>query len=309
MKIFGPGTISTGDFEFNTTFTPDSQTVFFTRATVDFSHIAIFSAKRLGNGWTAAAPVIFSGCFRDTDPFVSPDGKKLYFCSDRPVGALGKPNGEYSIYYAELAAGNIISPPIYLPIPGVSNLFYPSVAASGNLYFSVFTGQDADIYMSAWHDGKYENPVKLKFNTSNLADFDPVVASDESFIIFTSSNRKGYGSTDLWISFRIDGNWNEPVNMGATINSSGREATPGLSPDNQTLYFSAYREKANGPLPDCGTPASNISGLLHSVWNGLPNIYQISISDIKQPEKSNDNSQKIKSLPKLKKNTIGHKQL
>ena len=44
-----------------------------------------------------------------------------------------------------------------------------------------------------------------------------LVAPDESYLIFSSRDRAGYGSGDLFVSFRTaDGGWTEPQNMGPT---------------------------------------------------------------------------------------------
>src|ERR1700677_2094073 len=72
-RIFGKGVISTGDFVFNAAFTPDNKTVFFSKATVNFGYIAIFSSVWNGSSWAEPKAVSFTGFYRDTDPFVSAD--------------------------------------------------------------------------------------------------------------------------------------------------------------------------------------------------------------------------------------------
>ena len=100
--IFGEGKISAGDFVFNTSFTRDGNTVFFSKATVNWNYIAIFYAERTVSGWSGPKPVNFTGTFRDTDPFVSADGKRLYFASDRPVGGADFKDYDYHYFYVEL---------------------------------------------------------------------------------------------------------------------------------------------------------------------------------------------------------------
>jgi hypothetical protein len=52
----------------------------------------------------------------------------------------------------------------------------------------------------------------------------------------------GYGSLDLWMMTRetIDANWESAVNLGPTVNTTGDEMWPILSPDGLELYFSGY---------------------------------------------------------------------
>src|SRR5882757_10661825 len=83
-RIFGKGSISDGDFIFNASFTTDGNTCFFTKATINWNYLAIFYSTRKNGEWAIPQPVPFTGVYRDTDPFVRADGKRLYFASDRP---------------------------------------------------------------------------------------------------------------------------------------------------------------------------------------------------------------------------------
>ena len=72
---------------------------------------------------------------------------------------------------------------------------------------------------------------------SDQKDHDPYVASDESFLIFTSERAGGKGGKDLYISYRrADGSWRVPQNMAA-INTRGNEWCPMMSPDGRYLFF------------------------------------------------------------------------
>jgi len=286
-RIFGNDIISTGDFEFNASFTPDGKTVFFSKATINFAYIAIFYSRLQGTKWSAPAAVSFTGVYRDTDPFVSADGKRLYFSSDRPVNGKPYADYDYKYFYVNLDGNKVVSQPVLLNLPLASgmNPLYPSFADNGNIYFfSIDAGKDADIYMCAYDHGSYLPPVKLPFNDPKFFDFDPVIAHDESFIIFASNSRKGVGGMDLWVSFKNSGTWGEPVNMGDKVNTKGNDGAPGLSRDDRTLYFSSFREKINRPLYKNGKPTTKeIFDLMHSAKNGLRNIYEINIADLKRP--------------------------
>ena len=285
-RIFGKNVISTGDFEFNASFTPDSKTVFFSKATVNFGYIAIFYSIEKNGKWASPEAVNFTGTYRDTDPFVSADGKRLYFSSDRPVNGKPYVDYDYKYFYVELNGNKIISEPVLLDLslPAGIKPSYLSFADNGNAYYFSSNGNnDADIYMSAFKNGGYLPPVSLPFNDKKGFDFDPVVAKDESFIIFCSNNRKGYGSGDLWVSFKKGETWGEPINLGSKINTKGNDGAPGLSRDNKTLYFSSFKEIADRPkYKNDKITTQAILDLLHSTKNGLRNIYEISISDMSE---------------------------
>ncbi|MDO3643929.1 hypothetical protein [Mucilaginibacter sp. L3T2-6] len=285
-RLLGEGKISAGDFVFNTSFTRDGNTVFFSKATVNWNYIAIFYAERTVSGWSDPEPVNFTGTFRDTDPFVSADGKRLYFASDRPVGGADFKDYDYHYFYVELNGSKVVSKPVLfnLPLPDGIRINYLSFADNGNAYFHSADGKgDGDIYVCKLKNGKYLPPEPLSFNDKRYFDFDAMVAHDESFIIFSSPNRKGLGGADLWVSFKKDTSWSEPVNLGSKINTKGSDNAPGLSRDDKKLYFTSYHERAaERPIyKDGKATAAAINKLLHSTKNGLRNIYEIDISDLK----------------------------
>lgn len=68
----------------------------------------------------------------------------------------------------------------------------------------------------------------------------PAISCDGKTLFFASTREGGQGGTDLWMSsLREDGIWDEPVNMGKTINTNGDEEAPYIAPDGITLYFSS----------------------------------------------------------------------
>lgn len=59
-------------------------------------------------------------------------------------------------------------------------------------------------------------PGMLPAEAAEFNDHDPFIAPDESCLIFSSNRPGGYGSNDLYISFRNDNDtWTAPRNMGA----------------------------------------------------------------------------------------------
>jgi len=73
-------------------------------------------------------------------------------------------------------------------------------------------------------------------------DAKPSISADGLTIYFGSNRPGGYGGFDLWMSTRatITDNWDAPVNLGSTINSSADEAFSYISTDGLELYFNEY---------------------------------------------------------------------
>lgn len=91
-NVFGEAAISSKVFEFNASFTPDGKTVFFTKALLpDWRRISIVSSTYNGKTWSQPKLASFSGQYRDADLYITPDGNKLVFISDRPPPIQKKP--------------------------------------------------------------------------------------------------------------------------------------------------------------------------------------------------------------------------
>src|SRR5581483_905732 len=278
--IFAEGVISTGDMELNAAFTPDGRTLYFTRRTPRPQMWFILVSHFRNGRWGAPEMAEFSGQYSDFDPIISPDGSKLFFCSNRPVD--GQPRPDFDIWVAEKAAGGWGAPRhLDAPVNTKAAEFYPSVTADGTLYFS--SNREGgkgrgDIYRARMVDGKYAAPENLgDAINSQYFEGDPFIAPDESYLVFVSYGRPdGLGDGDLYISYRRDGVWTAAKNLGPGINSSALDFCPVVSPDGKYFFFTSERGFADAPLPG----RRNFDQLLKQIRgprNGLGDIYQVDI--------------------------------
>ena len=249
-EIFAPGVISAAAHEAAPAFTRDGNTVYFQRSSAAQSTILV--SHRVNEGWSSPEIAPFSGQWNDMEPAMAPDGKSLVFISDRPVESGGKPIKSH-FQDKEHIGGNLWrvrrtdsgwSAPEHLSavVNFNTTIFAPSVVADGSLYFMSWNTQTNhfQLYRSQYRDGVFSAPVPPSFSDGKSSDVDPAVAPDESFMVF-GSGRLPKRSMDLFIVFKQNGAWGEPVWMGDTINSPGSDAEPRLSPDLKTLYFSSER--------------------------------------------------------------------
>ena len=100
-----------------------------------------------------------------------------------------------------------------------------------------------DIYISLLQSGKWSEPKNLgkKINTT-FQELSPSLSADGRFLYFASNGRKGYGSFDIYYSERLDDswtNWSVPVNMGANVNSEGRELFYRTYPEQKFALFTS----------------------------------------------------------------------
>lgn len=283
--LFAPGVISTADFEFDASFTPDGKTVYFSKGDPAYNRITVVESHLKGMRWGKPEVASFSGVWKDTDAHVTPDGKKLYFVSNRPTDGSNTARKDYDIWYVDAQLNGTWGTPHHLdgPINTDGNEAYPSVTRDGTMYFEASRAEHpgTHIYRSHLVNGLYTPPELINFS-GKANDINPAVACDGSFMIFASRERGGEGSSDLFISFsRPDRTWSEPVNLRPAINSQFADTAPGLSPDNRKLYFSSSR--IDEPLVR-STPANYqlLQRELHSIQNGLLNIYEVELGDLRR---------------------------
>lgn len=178
-----------GDTALSPAFSPDGQTMLFTRQA---NHSAtIMEAHRTDGGWSQPQPASFSGTYPDTDPAFGPGGSYLVFASARPIpGVRAKALTLWSVKRSGQGWGT----PVHLP-PSVNVLpyeFAPSIASDGTLYFM---GSDAArhhrLFRARLHGDAYETAEPLTFSTAATKDADPLVAPDQSFVLFVSAGRSG----------------------------------------------------------------------------------------------------------------------
>jgi Tol biopolymer transport system component len=286
-QLFAEGIVSTGASEFGSTFTPDGQEFYYAISGIPVQVIAFM--KFQDGRWTQPQIPNFSGRYSDWDLNFSPDGKKLYFTSDRPVTGTGDPLDNSNLWVVEKTnrvwgKPRELGPPINTD--GYEN--YPSVTNDGTLYYfhsEKRDSRDPDVYYSRLKNGKYMKPVRLgKAINSQYHEWDPFIAPDESFLIFGSVDRPGgYGGCDLYISFRKqDGSWTQAVNMGESINTEANEFCPNVTSDGKYLFFTSRRRRPiELPLQNPITHEEKMK-MVGSPGNGEGDIYWVDAKIIEE---------------------------
>ena len=263
-EIFSDGVISDANEQWRITFTPDGETAYFAES-VDFfpftRKATIYVSVYVDGRWSTPVVAPFSGTHSDIDPFISRDGRRLYFSSIRPVGGVLR--GDIDIWMVERRATGW-SDPIRLgpEVNSPADELYPSASADGTLYFASGPsrpqrGGNFDIY-SAQRNGDGFAPRKPLGPGVNTApttpeptlqaawEFNPEISPDGRTIVFTSLRPGGFGLGDLYVSHLENGVWRAARNLGPRVNTDADEYHPTLSRDQRDLYFvRRMRNKGN----------------------------------------------------------------
>jgi Tol biopolymer transport system component len=239
-KIFLPGIVSNDGLDFNACFSPDGKTFYFSRSRN--GKYIIMECRYDGNKWSGAkSSPLFDTSFSNTDPFIATDGS-LYFISNRPRNNTDTLD-DYDIYRMSQRGDSYLAPEEITSVNSDSTEYYVSVSASGNIYFASYREGQLDLFVSKRKDKGYEIPVNLgPVINSASNEHDPLVAADESFLVFNSDRPGGFGEADLYISHYRDGAWQMPVNMGSRINTGTYEYCPYLTPDGKYFFYSSEQE-------------------------------------------------------------------
>jgi len=277
-EIFAPGIISTGLSELNAVFSPDGSEFYFCVGYVSGT-VSIFQVKLENEIWSKPRLLPFASRFGDIDVTLSPDGNIILFSSRRPLPGSDKPKDDNDFWMVKRFKdtwGN----PIYLgeDINSSSHDYYPMMTNDGTIYFSSQREGDGtnNIYRSKLINGRYSKAEKLgdAINTKHR-EFDPYISPDESIIIFTSNRPDGYGSGDLYISFKNkNGIWTEAKNMGDKINTSGSEYCAMITPDGKYLFFTGARRKGR-LIPEKPLTYKDFRIIHNTHKNGFSNIYWV----------------------------------
>lgn len=183
-------------------------------------------------------PHYFDSKFSDYAPVVTDDGKYLYFTSQR--AARDKKD---NIWAAENLSGVWGRPFLVKGLSDDNNQSLGSINCdSGIFYLSGRFGRhsrNSNLYKIYKNNGKWGKPELIQGQVNSKAnEYNPFVFEDR-LMFFASTRDENIGETDLYVSEKIDGVWQKPVNLGTTINTTGNEISPYFHWNGTSLFFAS----------------------------------------------------------------------
>lgn len=193
------------------------------------------------------------------------NGGKLYFVSARnesrrDYGWNDQPT--LDIYVAENIAGTFKNPNL---LEGdVNTKFNEGTVAlhsdNKTIFFTRNAYEDGDyqknekgigqlkIYQAKLVNGEWQDISPLPFTSKDYATANPSLSPDGDYLYFSSNMPGGYGNSDLYkVAINDDGSFGEPQNLGAKVNTEGRENFPFVDKDGH-LFFSSDGHLGMGGL-------------------------------------------------------------
>jgi len=192
--------------------------------------------SRMENGqWTAPTTAPFSAANQgDDSPFLSPDGRKIFFISQRPP-VIGKQAPKKERIWVTERISEGWSEPRLLPdiINSMDGIHWQfSVDNEGNLYFGARGGHEGEIYWAKYKDGQFSIPEKLEseINAAGIYNYAPYIYPDGRLLLFSRSRAKD--PAKIFVSVKQkDGTWTEAKML---LDNAAR---PAVVPNGEVLFF------------------------------------------------------------------------
>lgn len=194
---------------------------------------------------------------------------KVVFASARDTGGIAKKTFKWTnksftnLYSAELKVDGTLGKPerFEKKINSKFNESTPVFTKDGktmyftrNNYLDGKRGRDEQkitllkLYKAEFLNGKWINITELPFNSDQYSTAHPALSVDEKKLYFASDMPGTLGQSDLYsVTINSDGSFGTPKNLGAAINTEGRETFPFISADNE-LYFTSDGRPGLGGL-------------------------------------------------------------
>ncbi len=182
-------------------------------------------------------------------PFVSADGKNLYFTRLDHPNNLGDANNAGDIWkssrdkYDSWGEAENLNQPINNTNNGNTN-FIVAITADGNKMYlrGLYNDSFSPIYKTTQLDSGWSMPEPMPVDEFDFNGklVNVCMSPDEKKIIFSIKRDDSRGERDLFVSFlKADRkSWTKPKHMGDVINTVGDDSSPFIAADGKTLYYS-----------------------------------------------------------------------
>lgn len=245
-EVFAPGIVSDTRWQEHcqVAVSPKGDEIYWSRF-ADGVTEQIYFSKFIDDKWSKPELVEFVKddlTLVNGQPTFSPDGNRLFFYSRNRPGGLGYIDTWY-VEREDDGWSKPINAGEHFNTEGDDRP--PIITEKGNAYTMGrnFTEDKINYLKFSYTDGKFSSPLSVKTYKDCPYWWPLYVSPDESYLIFPSAMKAGFGRLDLYVCFKDgDDNWGEPINLGPEINTELSERFPIVSPDGKYLFFMRHTE-------------------------------------------------------------------
>lgn len=243
-ELFAPGVVSSEHNEIRLAVSPDGNTVLWgsTDREGGAGSWDIWLARRAASGWSAPVAVSFNSTAKDFDPAYAPDGRWVYFFSDRPGGAGGD-----DLYRAAVTADGFGPAESLGPaVNTAGDEWAPALSPDGKtlLFASNRPGEKHDLFVAELGAAGFARAEPLPGAVNTPGDeFDATFLPDGRSILFSRSPDLENEPIALYFATRGPAGFDAGTPLSAAVNvANGAALGPAVHGDD--LYFTSKRPEA-----------------------------------------------------------------
>jgi len=193
-----------------------------------------------------------NSAYPDYKPLVVPDEMMIMFTSSRENTTGGKRDRDsyyfediYVTYYEE---GKWTLPNNQYDLNSSNHDATAGISSDGTILYLYKSSGGNDLYQSFLTNDFYALAEKMPMKINDgFKQSSASLTFDKTTLYFTSIRETGYGGQDIYFS-KLDGKgkWQDPTNIGATINTPYDEEGVYITPDGKSLFFSSKGHNSMG---------------------------------------------------------------
>ena len=235
-------TVNAYPMQYFPTITADEKELIFTirfGSDHDDNEDIVVSKKGETGRWSKPVSISnkINSAYREGASTISADGRKLIFTICGPSGCdLFESNKTGGVWGKPSNLGAGVNTGGWEAQPSLSadgnELYFVSDRKGGNGGYDIWYSKKTDA--GSW--GKATN-VGKPVNTS-FDEIAPFIHVNNQNLYYASNGLPGFGSYDIYMAERKNGEWNSPVNMGAPLNDFEDQYSFSVTSDGQTAYYS-----------------------------------------------------------------------
>ena len=138
------------------------------------------------------------------------------------------------------------------------------------------------IYKARYNGKRWVDIEELPFNSNQYNCAHPALSPDEDYLYFSSDMPGTKGESDLYRVSISDNTYGTPENLGAQINTLGRDTFPFITSDNVLIFSSDYRKGQGGldlyytDLKSTNKRVYTFSAPINSSFDDFGLVYKVS---------------------------------